>query len=426
MQGRNVLSRLAPILCTGIGVLLSFPSYGSTPTAAYDELESPAHQYWTRSPQDPFSKILGDLEGGRVALDSTDERSFVLGLLRALDISPSSQLLVFSTTSLQSRLISPRNPRALYFNDDVYVGYIPDGRIEVIGTDPELGAIFYIFDIPRSDKTGMPPIERSNRCMNCHAAPETGNIPGLVVKSVIPGPNRGSLAAFRDNEIGHQVPLPERFGGWYLTGVTGFTNHWANRTGLLSAGELSTHPVEPGISFDPARYPVGTSDFLAHLLHEHQAGFLNKIIEAAYRARTCLLRGNGTLDAAAEQELDEQARLLTRYILFAEETPLVARGAQLDSEFQKDFLSKRRIARNGNSLRDLDLESRLFRFRCSYMIYSPTVQALPGEMKQRLWKSLSDALDPEGGPEFAYLPVSERLEIRRILKDTIADLPADF
>lgn len=125
------------------------------------------------------------MESGELKLDRSGEKAFLLSLLRQLEVPVSSQMLVFSTTSLQLRFISPENPRALYFNEDIYVGYIPGGRLEIVSIDPELGGIFYIFDIPRGDAPAK--VERSQRCMNCHAGEDTGFVPGLVVKSVAPG-----------------------------------------------------------------------------------------------------------------------------------------------------------------------------------------------------------------------------------------------
>src|SRR5258708_11527637 len=140
--------------------------------AAEPTFDQPPHDYWHRPLTDRFTRLQADLAAGRVVLDASGEKPFLLSLLRALEIPVTSQMLVFSTTSLQLRLITPANPRALFFNEDVYVGYIPGGRIEIVSLDPALGGIYYIFDIPR----GAEPLraERSNRCMNCHAAAETG------------------------------------------------------------------------------------------------------------------------------------------------------------------------------------------------------------------------------------------------------------
>ena len=125
------------------------------------DFEKAPHNYWQRPPTDRFTKMKAALEAGRVPLDRSSEKAFVVSLLKALDISPATQTLVFSTTSLQLSRISPRNPRALYFNEDVYVGWVPGGQLEVAGIDPAIGGVYYIFDIPR----GPAPIriERSAR-----------------------------------------------------------------------------------------------------------------------------------------------------------------------------------------------------------------------------------------------------------------------
>src|SRR6185503_3972792 len=123
------------------------------------------HNYFNRAPQDRFTRLMQSLETDS-RLDRSCEKVFLASFLKILGIPASSQMLVFSTTSLQLRFISPSNPRAIYFSEDVYVGYIPGGRLEVVGLDPELGAIFYIFDIPRHADAIR--FERSERCMNCH------------------------------------------------------------------------------------------------------------------------------------------------------------------------------------------------------------------------------------------------------------------
>jgi hypothetical protein len=209
------------------------------------------HDYWKRPLTDRFSRLKVEIESGRLSLEADGEKAFLLGLLKALDIPISSQMLVFSTTSLQLRLISPANPRALFFNEDVYVGYIPGGRIEVVSIDPDLGGIYYIFDIPR----GAQPlrVERSNRCMNCHASDDTGDVPGLVVKSVMPGPHGGSLDAYRQGLTGDGVPFKDRFGGWYVTGYRGAAEHLGNFIGRLSPEGLTKIPIVPGQLFDFAR-----------------------------------------------------------------------------------------------------------------------------------------------------------------------------
>lgn len=384
--------------------------------ADHTNLSEAPHRYYERSPRDRLSQIKEALESGRIPLDSSDEKAFLVSLLQALDIPTTSQMLVFSTTSLQLRLISPANPRALYFNEDIYLGYVPGGRIEVIAIDPELGPIFYMFDVPRTDRPLR--LERSDRCMNCHAAAETRFIPGLLIKSVLPGARGGSLEAFRQEQLGHGVPLSERFGGWYLTG-SGFTNHLGNRVGRASPDGFVKMPIDVERAFPAGRYPVSTSDLLPQLLHEHQAGFVNLIAEAAYRARTYRHIDGQQLSAAHDAELDRQALRLTRYLLFADEAKLPP-GAVADSAFKKDFLKSRRTASGGRSLKDFDLETRLFRYRCSYMIYSTAFQGLPRDLKQRVYRFLRKALDGSDA-NFAYLPAEERRAIATILRETLPE-----
>ncbi|MCW5559803.1 MAG: hypothetical protein KIT22_18455 [Verrucomicrobiae bacterium] len=396
---------------------------GAAAEVTYRDWDQPPHRYFERTPSDRFSRLKSLLESGQTPLDRSGERAFLVSLLQLLEIPESSQMLVFSTTSLQLRLISPSNPRALYFNEEVYVGYIPGGRIEIVSVDPELGGVFHILDVPKGAETLK--IERSTRCMNCHASDNTGFVPGLAIKSVVPGPSGGSLDSFRREQTGHGVPLADRFGGWYVTGSGGFTNHWGNLIGELSAGGVTKIPVAPGQRFDFSRYLVATSDLLPQLVHEHQAGFVNRVVEAAYRART-YLHADGEpegLTKEHQEDLDQQARTLARYLLFADEVPLPAGGVSGDPRFKADFLRNRRAV-NGASLKDFDLGARLFRNRCSYMIYTDVFMGLPSAIQDRVWAQLDRALDLENpDPEYAYLPAEEKRRIRVILRGTVAKLP---
>jgi hypothetical protein len=403
-----------------ISVLLLSTSLASAKDPTFDQ---PPHNYWQRPLQDRFTHLKEDVEAGRVVLDGSGEKSFLLSLLHVLDVPATSQMLVFSTTSLQLRLITPANPRALFFNEDVYVGYIPGGRIEIVSIDPVLGGVYYIFDIPR----GTEPLraERSNRCMNCHAAEDTGFVPALVIKSVIPGIRGGSLDSFRREETGHGVPFKERFGGWYLTGARNFEPNLGNSVGQLSPSGLTKYPIQPGTRFDYAHYPVANSDVLPQLLHEHQIGFVNRAVAASYHTRALLAKG--PLDDAAITELDTQARDFTRYLLFADEVPLPVGGVAGEPAYETDFLRTRRADAQGGSLKDFDLQTRLFRNRCSYMIYSLAFSGLPPEFKQRVYRRLGHALDVQHpDPQYAYLPTAEKQTIHRILRATLTDLPASW
>ncbi len=400
-----------------LAVLFSVGVSGAEPVT-FRDFDEPPHNYRQRTPADRFTRMKDDLEAGRIALDHSSERAFMISLLRALEVPVSSQMLVFSTTSLQLRLITPSNPRAIFFNDEIYLGYIPGGRVEVLALDPELGAIFSIFDVPRDGRAMH--IERSEKCMNCHGGADSAHVPGLVMKSVVPGERGGSLTAFRIEQTGHAIPFEQRFGGWYVTGKPGVASELGNVVGRFANGALVKQRIEPGALFDFAKYPAATSDVLPQLLLEHQAGFVNRVVEASYRARTNLHTSAGNLTPEQERELDEQAKIVTRYALFADEVPLPKSGVEGDAEFKKQFQS----APQGNALRQLDLRTRLLKRRCSYMIYSPVFQGLPAPMKQRIHRQLGEALNSEKpDAEYAYLPNEEKRAIHAVLKATLTDLP---
>ncbi|MDF1863146.1 MAG: hypothetical protein P1U87_23225 [Verrucomicrobiales bacterium] len=388
----------------------------------YYDPYSPAHEYHTRELNDPFTRLIEDFESGKRELDKSSGKAFVASLLEHLDVPASSQLLVFSRTSLQTRKISGSNPRALYFNEDVYVGYIPGGKVEIISLDPELGGIFYIFDIPKGGE--LPVIERSGRCMNCHAVVETRRVPGLSMRSVIPGSNWGKLVSYRDKEIGHQIPFSERFGGWHVTGDPGISDHKGNLKGEKVGGKIVTEVIEPGTEFDWSAYLTETSDILPHLLLEHQSGFMNLVLEASYRARTYQHIGKGETKPEYVAVLHGLAEELVRYLLFADEAKFPAGGIRVDAQYREDFLADRKEASNGISLKDLDLETRLFKHRCSYLIYSDVFEATSDLFRQQVYEVLGGAISTEKpDPGFAYLSDTEKKAIRSILRETLSDLP---
>lgn len=415
------LSRYAA-LALALGGLVPSSGRGDDDPLAFADLAAPEHDYWNRTPKDPFTLLKDDLEQGRLSLDESSEKAYLVSLLEALKIPVETQTLVYSTTSLQLSLISPRSPRALYFNDDLYLGYVPGGKIEIVSIDPELGAIFYIFDIP---KPGVRPVaERSRRCMNCHSDEDTRQVPGIVLKSVIPGPTGGSLESYRRGLSGHDIPLSDRFGGWHVTGAEGIGKHWGNLTGRFTPQGIVTAPLPPGERFDWSVFPVATSDVLAHLLHEHQAGFVNRVVESHYRLRSALARGRGRLLPADQADVGRQVEELTRYLLFADEAPLPEDGIVGDPALKDAFLASRRPATSGESLRDFDLKTHLFRNRCSYMIHTPLFQALPEGFRRRIYERLDRALAASPvDAEFAYLRPDEKERIRDILKETVPGVP---
>ncbi len=383
------------------------------------------HRYLEREPEDRFAKLRKEIEGGRTKLDTTDDKAFVASLLKALDIPESSQLLVFSASSLQSEIINPRNPRALYFNEDTYFGYVPGGRVEIMGMDPEYGAMFYVFD-QLNPGGRVPAVVRSEKCFNCHAGNATKRVPGLIAESLLPMASGASLETYRRDVQGHQIPLETRFGGWHLTGQHHLTETHANLMGVTrSSGKTEKVLIEPGRLSDLGLHLRPTSDILPHLIHEHQLGFENRVFHAAYLMRQWMDEGKGRLPMARKAEFETLTNDLARYVLFADEAKLPAQGIVGDADFVRDFARNRKPAAGGVSLKDLDLRTRILKYRCSYMLYTESWQKLPKELKERVYYKMAEGLrDVNPPPTLAHLPLDERRVIRVILKETLPGLPS--
>ena len=249
----SLIFGIACLLATGI----------SNAADAQPGIFNPIHGYNTRPVNDRFTRFLAAWDAGqKTGIDTSGDLPFLRSLLKELEVPETSQMLVFTATSLQKGLISARNPRALYFNDDTYVGFVPRGRIEVISQDPTLGGVFYIFD--RLQPGRRPTVRRTSDCMNCHAPQHLESVPGLVVESVIPGLTGGGERAFRREQSGHGVTLGDRFGGWHITGTgEAMPKHWANLLIIRKNGETKELPNPPGERFELSRYPQPTSDLLS-------------------------------------------------------------------------------------------------------------------------------------------------------------------
>ncbi|HAL72252.1 MAG TPA: hypothetical protein DCP71_10815 [Verrucomicrobiales bacterium] len=383
------------------------------------------HKYLEHKPDDRFARLQKQIEKGEVKLDTSDDKSFLTSILKSLDIPVSSQLLVFSASSLQSEIINPRNPRALYFNEDTYVGFVPGGKVEIIAMDPEMGAMFYIFEKLRPGGE-VPPMMRSDKCFNCHAGNATRRVPGLIAESLLPMLSGASLETYRRDEQGHQIPLEKRFGGWHLTGQHHLKDNLANMMGRTSSSRgFEKTRIEPGQMSDLGLHLLPTSDILPHLVHEHQIGFENRVFHAAYVMRQLLAEGRGSLPMKAKPEMEELAEELARYVLFADEAKMPPDGIEGDPEFIREFLRNKKPVNAGPSLKDFDLRNRIFKYRCSYMLYTDSWQKLPSMLRERVYFKMAEGLrDQNPNPAYAHLPPEEKRAIRAILKETLPGLPA--
>jgi hypothetical protein len=358
---------------------------------------------------DPVAKLEKRLERGELKLHYDPKHGYLKSILDALHISVSSQALVFSKTSFQYPEINPGAPRALYYNDDVYVGQVHDGRfLEFASFDPMQGAIFYVMDEHR-DK--QPRFERSEvDCIQCHVAGSTKGIPGVMLRSVFTKPDGTADATEKSFITGQESPISQRWGGWYVTAKNG------------GQGAMSTNPAG---QFNTASYLTGSSDIVALMVLAHQTQMHNWITLTNYTTR--IVEADPKRSAEERQkQIEGSAEKLVRYLLFTNEIPLQAPIAGT-SDFARQFAARGPRDSQGRSLRDFDLQKRIFKYPCSYLIYSEAFDAIPGPAKEFIYRRMFEVLSGrEQGPEFASLSGGDRRAILEILVATKPGLPEEW
>ena len=389
--------------------------------------EHPAIDYWNAPPNDAVARLQKRIDRGEARLDYDDRFGYLPAVLGALEAPVSSQVLVFSKTSFQAVRIFPRVPRALYHNETIAVGYVRGGEVlELASLDPKLGVVFYTLSQVES---GQPRFEaRTTECISCHAGPATAGVPGLLVRSVHPDPT-GTPSRAPGHITDHRSPIEERWGGWYVSGEHGSQHHLGNaiygrdgtESSLLGSARENVRTLEPYVS--PIDYLGGGSDIVSLMVLEHQTRMVNLMARLGYEIR---LAQAATPSAATVAELPEAARAavtnaaeeLLRYMLFTDEARLTApvRGV---SGFRAEFEARGRRDKRGRSLHDLDLDRRLLRYPCSYLVDSEAFRALPAAARGYVLGRLREILagrDESG--VFAGLSERDRVAIGEILEDT--------
>jgi hypothetical protein len=168
-------------------------------------LDHPAMQYHVRPARDPAAELNRAIRDGKVRLKFDQRFGYLPALLSALDIPVESQMLVFSKTSVQSQLINPRNPRALYFNDSAVVGWIRgSGILEIASQDPEQGTVFYVLHQAAAE---TPLLERRNSCLGCHESLGSLGVPGMLMRSVHPAADGLPVRPLGDFRTDHRSPI---------------------------------------------------------------------------------------------------------------------------------------------------------------------------------------------------------------------------
>ncbi len=421
-----------------IGLLLA--SLISLHAQGTEEYEQAPIRYSATAAKDATQKLEAKFAAGKLALPTTD-KDMVRLILKEMGVPVESQVLVYSKTSLQRGLIAPKHPRALYFNDDCYIGWVPGGLMEVVSFDPQLGPVFYTFDPRPLPKPDLPRFKRDNDCLSCHGGSFVRGIPGVLVRSVNTDENGDPLLQFGSKVVDHTTPFKDRWGGWYVTGTHGESVHQGNVFASGKDRELTVDYAQGANITELSRFfPVenmltNSSDIVALLVLEHQTAMHNSITRAAYNARRMLayqqnLQTDLKEKVTAEPSYDSVKRVfdsstqdVVDHLLYKDEAILPEDGVKGSIGFQEVYERNGIRTKDGRSLRDLRLDRYLFTYRCSHLIYSQQFLALPAPLKQRIYSRLEKALDADNpDSRYDYLSKQERISITEILRETHVDL----
>ncbi len=431
-RGPTRTRRVATWVLGALG-LLAFLSADGRQACGQMEYEGEPIRYHDRAVQDPVARLQARLDAGDVQLAFDPRHGYLPALLQALQIPASSQMLVFSKTSLQINRITPQRPRALYFNDDTYIGWVQSGDVVEISTvDPDQGAIFYTLDQQAVDRPQL--VRDKGQCLSCHASSRTQGVPGHLVRSVYPAtdgqPHFGSGTFLSD----HSSPFQERWGGWYVTGRHGAMRHMGNVCSpsreeaekLDREAGANRESLEGLLSVSPYLQP--TSDLVALMVLEHQTQMHNWLTLANYTARRvahqdrvineALQREPGYVSDSSRRQIASVGDKVLKYLLFSGEFALTS-PVEGTSAFAREFAAEGPRDQQGRSLRDLDLQTRMFRYPCSYLVYAPSFERLPDSIRSYIVDRLLRVLRGEDAdPAFQHLRPEDRASILAILEDT--------
>ena len=426
----NTLSKNAvwPVFCL-VATLL----FAVSQAQAQGDINQDPINYSTAPTSDAIARLQQQIDSGEVKLEWDEQHGWLPSVLEQLEIPHSSQLLVFSKTSLQLTKISPQKPRVLYFNDEVYVGSVQSGDVlEVSAVDSQQGAIFYAIDQKPSDS---PKFNRSdNDCLTCHQNRRTQDVPGYLVRSVYPAKNGHPHFELGTTTTDQTTDFHERFGGWYVTGKHGALRHRGNTI----ADKEAEPPIDPeqganvtdlASRLNTDHYLTKHSDLVALMVLEHQAQMHNFITKANYEARQTkhydatwnkiLKRPDDHTSEVSERRVTSAGEKLVQYLLFSGEFELTS-PIEGTSEFAAEFAGIGPKDSQGRSLREFDLKTRLFKYPCSFLIYSEAFAKLPVNIRGYIDGRLEEILSGEDQtPAFAHLSPEDRTAIREILEETL-------
>jgi len=393
------------------------------------------------APRDPIARLQQLLDSGRITLAHDSTTGYLTGLLRALKIPVSSQGFVFSRTSLQTDLISPWSPRALYFNDDVYVGFVQGSEfLEIATVSPTEGAVFYTLD---QESRARPVFKPNNTCLSCHRSRMTDGLSAFLLGSNVADKSGYYLTGVHGGQTSDATPIRDRFGGFYVTGTIEHGSHSGNVlstkafteiTERSSAGRdinfvLESQRTNLASKFDTSHYLNGQSDIVALMVLVHQASVHNTITRV-HEAATKALREDSVVSRYNKDTTFAQTRIVTsprlrqavdqlvRELLFVGEAPFDG-AMKGTTSFVRDFAAMGPRDAKGRSLRDFDLQTRLFKYPLSFLIYSEGFEAMPEVARRAVYSRIRDILnESDTGIDYAGISGPDRTAVLEILRDT--------
>jgi hypothetical protein len=406
--------------------------------ARASDIEREPINYGSAPENNRVSRLQQRIDVGQVHLSYEDNLGYLRSLLRELNVPVSSQTLVFSKTSLQRERIKSATPRAVYFSDDMYIGFCQNGTVmEVTTIDPQLGSVFYTLDQEKADKPKF--TRQFDTCLICHGGSTNQGIPGLLARSVYADTDGFPVLASGSYRIDQTSPLDNRWGGWYVSGTSGKQKHMGNMIvrGRRRPEDIDNTPnlnvTDLGKYFKTDRYLSPHSDIVALMVLEHQAEMHNLLVRANFQTRMAL-HDEAELNKALGRPADYRSESTTsriksageplvKYLLFSGETKLTDR-VKGTSGFAEEFVKRGPRTHDGRSLRDFDLQTRLFKYPCSYLIYSESFDTLPEPVKDYVLRRVFDVLTgKDASPDFAHLSAGDRKAILDILRETKPNLP---
>ncbi|MGD9904580.1 MAG: hypothetical protein AB7U83_14035 [Vicinamibacterales bacterium] len=396
--------------------------------------EHPAIDYARRPTTDPVARLNAALRDGSTTLTHEPGLGYLRAVLAALEVPAESQVLVFSKSGIQRAFTGPDNPRALYFNPRVAVGYIAGApALEFAAHDPQQGTVFYTLD---QGATATPAFVRGSTCLTCHVSASTLDVPGPIDRSNRVGPDGGLLQrAGPSITVDHRTPHTERWGGWFVTSSIAtppyqVLGHLGNLTvtdyrGGDDATIVSNHALIRWLERGPSRrdYLSEVSDLSSLLVFDHQMHAVNLLTRLNWDWRVAVAEQRADVDdAAIGARLDEVAD----YFVFVDEAAPVVEVTPRPGWAERVRAFAPSDPR-GRSLADLDLTTRLMRYPVSYMVYTEAFDALPAPVKDAVYRRIFARLaGTDRSPRLAHLRTPEARAAAEILRATKTDLPADL